>query len=1425
MDSDKELLDRTMKKGNVQEKIERKKKSLQKESAREEQTEGNEHAYKLQIKGAIDQNPEKDIVVVTDIEKQRILTETLRDRVRGKFKAVKAAQEDSFPEKQDSLNAEYEVNFENEVPLDEGFEFFTSSFEDHSKLKETEQTDDMKSITGTDQNNYDLNEQTPLFNHVERVLLPELLEVKPPEYECRNFDKHFNQLFVPSTSPVIHSSKLPNNMLPRLLEDEGFYIPKKPYISRTMCHKMENRLLQEKGGKVWFEESGEIMSLPSPIKQSNSCRVSFPVESSTQLKTMYKKAMQRELENCIISESGDQTQIYQLDLNISSIVFSHHSLFNLEQVLASRLFDVYEGFQKRQQQNVTRLLSEKLKALISATKLAEKNFRTSKLSTNTLKDYRTQIRNTKRLYDNECERDNSLVQSMLKIWKQIKYVRKQQGFISTSVKLQFRRLTCNSELDDCGDKISEDDEKVGFMSSTPAFQTTDFGQRNEFLFIPHLTFITEITAASMCPMDEQRRREKVKLEKYFIKIYYNNKLVSSTSEAPLHQDFKVIFQQVFRIQVLNWPQSLELEVFESSKRTTLLARVYLPIPNNVILKGKDVLDEVDFSCEQQVKPSDGAVGSNIPFFLDHYETEELCILTSGKIMYSLSWTVDDRGVLLAPTCQPAHVSYTSVPRSICSGKETGIWWHSDIQKLIAWAEEVNIDPNDPEYSDLFELIVYAKAEEQRDSKYFRLEQLQEQFNFVTPEEIKNCKRFQLLQLRSLGQLNSCCFQQIPLYDREIPDTVFQEYGSQLEKDILMTDLDPISAERSSSANYIRMMRKQVTQQIVTIRHKCSLSDIVSEYEEIISMSQLSDAIFKLGERKRHLKPQRKERRKIPGQTVSDGDVKLLIRILRAYNIPAKKVPATKVAVMHSASYLPVRMSRGRHIFSGNLSYTADLLNEVVVHPFVEVTFQNTVYQTTTADGSHPCWNEELQVDFICPGRDYTFSGLSKIKDKININIFDECMIEKHEDACPKSCSSHSYIRKNWLGSVTFPFSALLEQSKICGTFQVNTPPVLHGYTWSKTYVPPKEECYGQDLKAYTFLTIFATIEPQLSSAENNLESDKLVDHEAETPLQRAYIFKQTCKALFPKRRLLTSVFNYQGTDILVTEYIMTLNPPQQLLDMYPDDLNSTSDLISRFVSLIPCISDAVDEKDDIDVWMTSEDCIKMGICNKEEHAVLLCNYFLYIRKKAWVLLGTSVLEVWFNIQQNNSPMCVNFDISKECFWRQLLPCSALHLKNQTIQTEEIVYVPTDEGSLEELQNRSLKALLHKLFLNFHPKRIEKTLKNKMMEWRSQHPTRWHRQCTSVLRQILPKLELRNGHVSKEKEENYLETFQEHYWVTGFPIQMPYLDVQSITEAVYQTGIHSSEVPNTEFALAVYIHPYPNNILSVWIYLVSLIRHQ
>nr|XP_032626154.1 protein CC2D2B [Chelonoidis abingdonii] len=1128
------------------------------------------------------------------------------------------------------------------------------------------------------------DESRPLLDSVEDVLLPDVLEVKAAEYECNELqiNKQWEHLFVPSSSPVVHSFKLPKGMMPRILEDEGLYIPRKPEICRRSYNKMENRLLKQEGGKNWFEESGEIISLPSPIKQSQNFRKRFPLKTGLGLKTIYKKAMQPELESCIITKSGGQRELYQLDLNISSLLFSHHPLFSQEHVLAARLLQLYECFQNRQQHNIALLLSEKLKALINATKIIESSLEASQLSRKTLDDYQWQIRDTKKLYDLEQKKDISLIHSMLKVWKQIKSVRRQQEYTSTPVKLQFqKRLTKKNNEDEYKAGLAQDAEKGRWLegednidnpdnisetwgeqkgcldSVPPLVSSTQLAEIKEPLFIPHLTLTAEITAVSKCPMYEQKRRAKVQRQQYFIKIFYNEKQVSCTSVAPLQLDFRVMFQQIFSIQLLNWPESLRLEICESSKRTNMLAKIYLPIPDNTVLQSKGVLEQAEFSCDQQVKPINGEVGSNVPFLLDESETEEVCLLTSGKLMYSLSWAVNEEGIPLAPVSQKIISARYSVPRNINAEIATGLLWFTDRQKLTEWAKEVKIDPNDPEYSDLMEFIMYARSKEQIVSKYFRLEQLQEEFNFVTEEEIKKCKRFQLLQLRNSEQLDFCYFRQIPLYDREIPDAVIQ----------------------------------------------------------------------------------------------------------------------------------------------------------VTVHPFVEVSFQHTVYQTSTADGSHPCWNEELQVDFISPGHDYSFSGLSKIKDNIYVNIFDEVRVEKHEDTCLKGCSGHSYIRKNWFGSVTFPFSALLEQSKICGTFQVNTPPVLLGYTWSKPCVSPKEHC-GQNLKEYTFLTIFATIEPQLSSVENDLESDKFADHEDETLLQRACIFKKNCKAKFPKRRIITSVFDNEGRNILVTEYIRALNPPQLLVDMYLDDPNATFDLISQFVSLIPCVSDTLDENADVDIWMTSEHCINLAVGNKEEHAVLLCNYLLYFGKKAWVLLGTSVLEgkVAYVLTHENEEYFLWNPLNGQCYkqFDTFCPLQSIDCLINRENPKEILYSPTNGSMVEELQNR-----------------IEKTLRSKIMEWRFQQPTRWHRQCTALLRQILPKLELRNRIFVTDKEENELESLLEHYWVTGYPIQMPYTDLPSISEAVYQTGIHSSEIPNTEFALAVYIHPYPNNILSVWIYLVSLVRHQ
>ncbi|XP_070326040.1 protein CC2D2B isoform X11 [Odocoileus virginianus] len=1082
------------------------------------------------------ENVEKHLQKDLNVEENRSIIETLRSKVREKLKNAKINQGEKASTQLLIDNKIYQWS-KAEVPLDEGLSFFVlSGEEDSAKGQSAEQN----FSEGQDE------------DFVEEVIFPDLLEVKAADYEDdqEQIKKQQANIFIPSSSPVINQLKLPEDMMPRILEEEGFYIQKKPEIYKKTCNKMENRLLKLEEGKCWFEESGEIMSLPSPIRRSWNFRLNISKEPlNPALKTMYRKAVKSDVESSVRNKMEGQREMYQLDLNIVGLQFSHHPLFNQEQVLCARLLQLYECFQDRQQQNLPQLLYEKLKALTDATKLANENSEISQLTRKSLQDYYWQISNTKQLYELEKEKDFSLLHSILRTWKQIKSLRQRQGFTSTSVKLQFQRLKMNK-------------------------------------------------------------------------------------------------------------------------------------------------------CDEQKQ---------------------------------------------------------------------------ELSKM--WG-----------------------TEKKTEGKAFKNRKKQE------------------------------------------------EYESQIEKDMSISDVNSITAQRINSANFLQKMRRLVMRRIVKVS-KFNLSDIVADYEEIVSASQLTYAVCKLLEQRRKLKPQRKERKKVAAQTVCDRDIKILIRILRAYNIPTRKTTVNRSLGM--PTYLVSSMSRLRHKETIKSLASDEILNEETVHPFVEVSFQHTVYQTSIASGSHPCWNEEIKVDFILPGHDCNFSSLSKIKDNIYINIFDEMIIEKHEDRCFKSCSGHSYIRKNWLGSIVFPFSALLQQSEISGTFQVNIPPVLLGYTWSKTYVSPKEDYNGQNLKECTFLNIFATIEPQISYTICSPELDKFSDQI--DVLERAWIFTKNCKALFPKRRIITTVFNDEGIQILVIRYIKALNPPQQLLDMFLHYSNATLDLVAHFVSLIPVMPDALDENDGFNIWMTSEHCISLAIGNKEEHAILLCNFFLYFGKKALVLLGTSVLEghvayvltqetdeyllwnpltgqchkqfdpfcplqgvdclfdgenVWFNLQQNNSPMAVYFDYSKESFWKQLLPKNYQGTNTQSIQPEEIIYSDTNKSMVEDLKNR-----------------IERTLKCKIMEWRPKQPTRWNRQCTLILRQILPKLELGTASFVSSEEESEFERLLQFYWVTGFPIQMPYTDVQSVIDAVYQTGIHSSEFPQTEFALAVYIHPYPNNILSVWVYLASLARHQ
>ena len=60
-------------------------------------------------------------------------------------------------------------------------------------------------------------------------------------------------------------------------------------------------------------------------------------------------------------------------------------------------------------------------------------------------------------------------------------------------------------------------------------------------------------------------------------------------------------------------------------------------------------------------------------------------------------------------------------------------------------------------------------------------------------------------------------------------------------------------------------------------------------------------------------------------------------------------------------------------------------------------------------------------------------------------------------------------------------------------------------------------------------------------------------------------------------------------------------------------------------------------------------------------------------------------------------------------------------------------------------------------------------------------------------------------------------------MTGFPINLSYTEIDPLVEAVYSTGVHNIDTADVEFAIAVYIHPYPCSVMSVWIYVASLVK--
>ncbi|CAF1037854.1 unnamed protein product [Rotaria sordida] len=495
-----------------------------------------------------------------------------------------------------------------------------------------------------------------------------------------------------------------------------------------------------------------------------------------------------------------------------------------------------------------------------------------------------------------------------------------------------------------------------------------------------------------------------------------------------------------------------------------------------------------------------------------------------------------------------------------------------------------------------------------------------------------------------------------------------------------------------------------------------------------------------------------------------------------------------------------------------------------------------------------------------PDNDFDASSIQRCRDILYINIFDELHVDQPKTDQERDQIIRERIARNWLGSIKIPFSNIYVNGRLEGTYRLNIPNPLLGYSRDKFSGTKLDTT--QRILPTSVLRMFATMDPLLAPPESiqqsfdSTESLELLNH--------ARFWVEELNKKFPNRDYKATVSDINGRAVFIPRFLHPLPLPPFGLTAADTTTAAAAggggdnqmQQLARFVSLIPFLADTVTFPGLCDIWETSDQFLRTMSGDDEEHAVLLNNYFLTLNRNSWIAIGVSIYSgpccfvltkndgqryptcwsvadgrdaltidtwnpirsiyllanrenVWANIQEQDIPSRMNFDVNKTKDWRPFF--------SHSFPRDNIPWTSVQPNDLhyEETRAEDVAALI---------RQIDDILHEKFRDWREANVTRWHSTCQNRLREIVKdkEMEFIKGSIGTDIESKLVE-FQGTHNITGFSLQMPYTTIQAIVDSVHSTNIFKHATNDIQFALAVDIHPYPNNILAVWIYIAHLTK--
>eukprot|EP00750_Incisomonas_marina_P019918 INCI3652.1.p1 GENE.INCI3652.1~~INCI3652.1.p1 ORF type:complete len:1755 (+),score=364.46 INCI3652.1:316-5580(+) len=598
----------------------------------------------------------------------------------------------------------------------------------------------------------------------------------------------------------------------------------------------------------------------------------------------------------------------------------------------------------------------------------------------------------------------------------------------------------------------------------------------------------------------------------------------------------------------------------------------------------------------------------------------------------------------------------------------------DFCRAVLEGPTAPLNPNDPRNSDLIRLENLAIANSQLD--FFNVKEFPRHLRLVPPakapvddegEKSKMSQRHQLLLLRKQkGPTHLVNTQPIPASDLGVTtqmNLLSALDEEQAQKDAMKGDADEIEAIAYASSEDVENRNKLVRSFFDKVRNrvkKLEYVNAVGQTDDVVHEEMLPSFFaprpgnFSLDDMlapKRRLKPKRQDR---VTDNINVSSCSVFVQIAGAKNIYIRS---------QAAAVLKSNYSRGGRGISGGgpaVGAIGEYEVDERVCPYVSVTFQTTTQETDPQEGPNPRWGQSFSFEVDGPvDTEFSVDLLRQITDEVHIDLFDH--IEKDAELDNRLTSVEAVrLERRYLGSFDIPFQTILANKRIEGVFEVDVPMPLVGYELEP--VAPRdaddieeeeEEARREEAAAaatpkakkkrkpasterLTQIRLMITLDPPIAKPIRDLEEPTAISTSA-TMQKRfvhfARVLEYKLSNQFPvigelHRNISLTAVTVTGEPAIICQFITPQQPPRSgyATNTSPDDDgDGTIDLagfphdsrraLAHYVSLVPFIEDAMIFDGKMDVWTSSSDLLYLRAGDWEEHAVLLCNYFLYLESE------------------------------------------------------------------------------------------------------------------------------------------------------------------------------------------------------------------